>query len=67
MTMHRPELKPCPFCGASCQHVTKEVLASGTSIYYVKCRCCEACGPQSNKEGYAASEWNERSENDGNR
>ena len=62
--MINPELKPCPFCGASGQRITKEILASGTSVYRVECWYCMACGPQSNKRGCAIDEWNERSGED---
>ena len=61
VTMLRPELKPCPFCGITDTYVTKQTLdmdADGSAIYSIQCRFCLACGPWAGSESRAIKAWN---------
>ncbi len=61
VTMPRPELKPCPFCGITDTYVTKQTLdmdADGSAIYSIQCRFCLACGPWAGSESRAIKAWN---------
>ena len=55
--MPRPELKPCPFCGAFGAFVRMEC-----PTMWVECRYCGAQGPFACGETKAAEAWNARAD-----
>lgn len=55
--MPRPELKPCPFCGAFGAFVRMEC-----PTMWVECRFCGAHGPFACGETMAAEAWNARAD-----
>jgi len=48
------ELKPCPFCGSA----TAAVKMPEEYTYYIKCRQCEARGPETGMKAAAIKCWN---------
>ncbi len=59
--MNEQELKPCPFCGITDAHITKQTLdmkVDGYAIYRAQCRFCQACGPWASSENRAIKAWN---------
>lgn len=44
-------LLPCPFCGSG------NVVLSGSIIYRVKCRSCEASSGSTSREHYTLNAW----------
>lgn len=55
--MPRPELKPCPFCGAFCAFIHTDF-----PTVWVECRSCGAQGPLTCDEYVAADVWNARAD-----
>ena len=63
MTMPRPEIKPCPFCGITNTCITKQTLdmdVDGSAVYRIQCRFCLVCGPWAGSENRAIDAWNKR-------
>lgn len=52
-------LKPCPFCNKSRASV---IGPHGDQGYFVECQHCEARGPRFSSDEEAASEWNNRAD-----
>lgn len=61
--MPRPELKPCPFCGATALCIDHERVDDEMSLVWVSCRGCTAQGPFAYDEKTSKWLWNSRHEN----
>jgi Lar family restriction alleviation protein len=51
---------PCPFCGAYIKQVELELDSVGKT-YWIYCKFCGACGPESSNINLACDKWNRRS------
>lgn len=56
-----PDLKPCPFCGATGEDVSaNDFHMNGLRTFAVGCRPCALTGPLSGNEAQAIEAWNRR-------
>jgi len=56
------ELKPCPFCGHSSDHIVYDDFWDGRHYWMVECASCSARGASEDTEMAAREAWNRRSE-----
>lgn len=50
------DLKPCPFCGSS--SLVYNSATGRTNGRFVRCNCCDACGPLVRDDALAKIAWN---------
>ena len=55
---HKPELKPCPFCGAEGDFINHD-----SNVFWVQCTNCGSHGRQSKTKEGAITAWNRRVDN----